>query len=479
MTEDNNLKIHSIPYNILMGVILKVTQVIFPIITFPYISRVLLPEGVGEFNFVSSTINIFSVIAMLGIPIYGIRVCAKCRDDKVQLSKTVLELLIINSIAVFVTFILLFGIVELVPQYHAQFKLFFIFSFSILFTAFGVEWFYQSIEQYDYITIRSFIAKVISIVLMFLCVKDSGDLLQYGIVTVIGTVGSNLFNIIRLHKYICISGIKKIELKKHIKPIFILFAFSAVTTIYTSFDSVMLGFLSSNTEIGYYSAGVKLKNLLVSFVTVFASVLLPRCTYLISQNRYRDFKALICRSNNLTFMLSTPLVFFCIKYASDIIQFLSGSFFSPAFKVVQVIAPSIIFIGVSQVIGMQFLIPLNKERDVLFSTLAGACVNVILNYFLIPLYGATGAGIATTIAELVVLVVQLFFVGKLIIKLFSVSLFLKSIGASLFAIIINFNFLSNMSLFIKLITEFLCFISLYIIFLFLLGAQKTIKKYKD
>ena len=239
--EDNNIepenkqsiKVHSNFYNIIMGFLLKVSQVLFPLITFPYVSRVLLAEGVGRVNFAQSTLSLLSTLAMLGIPIYGIKACAKVRDDKVRLATTVKELLVINSFSMVVSYILLVVCILFIDKIRTDLILFAVMSMTIAFTVFGVEWFYQAIEQYDYITIRSVIVKALSVILMFIIVRDAGDVVQYGFIVVLGTVGSNILNIIRLHRFVSLRSAEKMDLRHHLKPILTLFAFSATTTFYT------------------------------------------------------------------------------------------------------------------------------------------------------------------------------------------------------------------------------------------------------
>ena len=174
-----NLVDHSNLYNIIMGAILKVSQVLFPLITFPYVSRVLLADGVGRVNFAQSVVNLFSTLAMLGIPVYGIKACARVRDDKVKLATTVKEILIINSFSLVIAYVILVVCVAFIDRFKTDMILFAVMSTTIAFTAFGVEWFYQSIEQYDYITVRSIASKLLSVVVMFAFVNESDDVIQY------------------------------------------------------------------------------------------------------------------------------------------------------------------------------------------------------------------------------------------------------------------------------------------------------------
>lgn len=171
----NNVKIRSVKFNFIMNVILTASTFIFPLITFPYISRILLPAGVGKVNFATSLVSYFSMIAMLGVPTYGIRACAQVRDDREELSRTVHEIFFINLIMGVLVSIVYFAALATVPRLRADYALFAVMSTTILFNVIGMEWLYKGLEQYSYITVRSIVFKVIGLILMFLFVKSEKD----------------------------------------------------------------------------------------------------------------------------------------------------------------------------------------------------------------------------------------------------------------------------------------------------------------
>ena len=437
-----SIKVHSNFYNIVMGFLLKVSQVLFPLITFPYVSRVLLAEGVGRVNFAQSTLSLLSTLAMLGIPIYGIKVCAKVRDDKVRLATTVKELLVINSFSMVVSYILLVVCILFIDKIRTDLILFAVMSMTIAFTVFGVEWFYQAIEQYDYITIRSVIVKALSVILMFIIVRDAGDVVQYGFIVVLGTVGSNILNIIRLHRFVSLKSAEKMNLRHHLKPILTLFAFSATTTFYTSLNTVMLGLLKSDAEVGFFSAADKIKGLGTQIVTVASSVLLPRSAYLLEQGRKDEFHSLIKSSLQFSLVISCPMIALCIINAHHLIMILSGSGFMPAIPVMQIEIIATMFIGLTNVIGIQLFIPMDSEKYVFHSTLCGAIAGIILNSLLTPKLGASGAAISTVSAEATVLIVQLIQLRKLRIKVIEPSDLIKILTSTALASCIAY-FASN------------------------------------
>ncbi|MCJ0554332.1 oligosaccharide flippase family protein, partial [Enterococcus cecorum] len=181
---------------------LKMSGVIFPLITFPYVSRVLLSEANGKIAFATSVVSYFSLVASMGIPSYGVRKCAEVRDNKNELSKIVRDLLILNSIFTLLSYGVFIILLIVVPKFNSETPLFLISSITIIFNMLGVEWFYQAIEQYQYITVRNIAFKLLSIGLMFLFVHSPSDYIIYAGVNVFASVGSNILNIIKLHHYV-------------------------------------------------------------------------------------------------------------------------------------------------------------------------------------------------------------------------------------------------------------------------------------
>lgn len=473
---NKSYKIHSVKYNLIMNVILKMSSFIFPLITFPYVSRVLGATANGKVAFATSVIYYFTVIATLGIPTYGIKVCANYRDDIEKLSKIVKELLIICSIMMIISYAIFFIALNTFPQLYEEKILMLINSITILLTVIGVEWFYQAIEQYDYITIRNLVFKIISIILMFAFVHESKDYVLYGAITILGTTGSNVLNILRLNKFVHLNKKYHLEFKMHIKPIFVLFMLTAATMIYTSLDTTMLGFISGDTQVGYYNAAIKIKNILVSLVTALGTVLLPRLSYYITNGMQNKFNNLIKKSFNFVFLISVPLTFYCILMASDCINFLAGNGYSGSIVPMQLITPTIIFIGLTNIIGIQILVPLGFEKKTVISTIIGAVVNLILNYILIPLYASSGAAFATMVAELLVLITQLIMIRYKIKELIDLKNFIKIFisGVFSFMVLVAFNsFTSIGNSFFNLVATAVVYFSVYGLLVLVL-KEKTI-----
>ena len=407
-------KIHSVKYNFIMNFILTATQFIFPLITFPYVSRVLQASGIGKVTFAASVANYFMMVASLGIPTYGVRACARVRDNKEELTKTVQELFIINLIMtslVVVTYILC---VFLVPRFADDKILFYINGLNIVLNMFGMNWVYQAVEKYDYITFRSIFFKLVSIVLMFLLVHQQSDYVIYSAITVFAAVGSYILNVIQLRRIIEFKYYGKYNLRQHLKPIFTLFAQSVAVSIYTNLDTVMLGFMKTDTDVGYYHAAVKIKGLLLSLVTSLGNVLLPRMSYFVKNKMMTEFKQYMVKALNFELLMAMSLTLYFVLYSKESINFLAGSGYEGAILAMQIITVAVIPNGLTGVLGVQVLTSLEKEKYVLYSVIVGAVSDFLLNLVFIPKYGAAGAAFATTIAEFLVLLVQIYFTRELL-----------------------------------------------------------------
>lgn len=458
-------KMHSIKYNFIMNFILTASNFIFPLITFPYVSRILLASGTGKVSFSTSVASYFLMIASLGIPTYGIKACAKVRDNKEELSKVTQEILLINFVATVIASFLYIICVFYVPKFNGDKTLYFIQGINIVLNMFGVNWLYQALEKYDYITYRSIFFKVISVILMFIFIKDVGDYRIYAAITVFAAVGSNLLNFIRLRKYISFRRFDNYDIKSHLKPIFILFAQSITISVYTNLDTIMLGVLKNDQEVGYYTAAVKVKGILASVVSSLGSVLMPRMSYYIKNNAKQEFYRLLSKALNIAMLMSLPLALFFIIAAKDVILTLSGSDFLPAVLTMQIITFAIIPIGLSGIIGVQVMIPLNMEKFVFWSVFVGAMSDLLLNLFLIPIYGASGAAMATTIAETVVLIVQIRLARNILCKVKNSRNIIENILLMIIPmlLLIISNHIIHCNSFLKIIVEGIVFFGFFFV----------------
>lgn len=464
------VKYKSVKFNFIMNFILTLSNFIFPLITFPYVSRILQASGLGKVGFATSIIAYFSMIAMMGIPAYGIKACAKIRDDSYKLTKTVYELLILNTIFLAFALTLLLLSVIFFDKLYIDKQLYIILAFSMLFNVLGIEWLYKALEQYSYITIRSIFFKIASLILLFIFVKESNDILPYAMLTVLASVGAGILNFYNLRKIITLYKItfKQLEITKHIKPSFTFFLLTISITIYVNLDSVMLGFMTSDDNVGYYSAAVKIKQILVSLVTSLGAVMLPRLAFYYEQKRFDEFKDLVKNALGFIFIVSLPLTIYFTLYAKDAIFLLSGESFLASVEPMQIIMPTVFFIALSNLMGWQILVPMDREKQIVFSTIIGALVGGIINIFAIPHLGVNGAAIANLCAECAVVVAQIILLRKFIFPILAKINIWKMLIALFISTGVTLLIPFNLNKIINLLLSSILFFGSYLISLLLL-----------
>lgn len=403
-----NEKSPTLMKNFIMNTILTTSNFIFPLITFPYVSRVLSADGYGKVQMATAFISYFVLIAQLGIPTYGIRACATVKDNKLELSRVVHELTLIQTVMMLISYAMFFLCMETIPKIREEKILYLVASLSIFFSCIGVEWLFRVLDQYTYITTRSLVFKMISIICMFLLVRSQDDYIWYTAISILSSAGSNILNLTRLSRYIVIKPIWKYNLKRHLKPIFILFAYICATTIYTNIDSVMLGFITTDADVGYYNVAVKIKIILVSVITSLGTVLIPRVSYYHEMGMHDAFWKMAEKALKAIFLMSLPMSVFFMIFAKNTIFFLSGESYSESVMPMIFIMPTLVFIGLTSVTGLQILIPTKREKIILYTAIIAAVLDIVINACLIPSMKATGAAIGTLIAEFVTLVIQFF-----------------------------------------------------------------------
>lgn len=392
----------SIKTNYIFNLINTVSSLIFPVLTFPYASRIMLAEGIGQVNFYQSIIQYISLFTCLGIPMYAIREIAKVRDNQYECNKTTLEILLLHFSLTFLGYLLVFILCLLIPEIQVNIPLFLILSTSILFTTIGCEWFYQGIEDFKYITIRGLIVKISALFILFICVKTPQDILWYGMYCVVGVVGGNIFNFIRLKKYISFIPFKQLHPLKLLKPALRIFVLNLIISLYVNLNSVMLGFIKDTESVGLFTAATRLSQMILGVTSALGTVMLPRLTNLLSNQQKEEFNRLAQKATEFIFAISLPITVGTIVLAPELIILFCGSTYHAAITTLQLISPIIVLISLSGILGIQILYPQGKENIVIICTAIGAASNFILNLCLVPSLSQDGAAIATLVAEFLV-----------------------------------------------------------------------------
>jgi len=402
----------SLKLNAAVNMARVVASMIFPLITFPYTSRILGPEGTGKLNFANSFVAYFVLFASVGISLYGTREVAKVRDDARALRELVQELLVLHGVATLVGFALYLVSIFLDGKLHAELALFLVVSASIPLALFNMDWLYGGLEEYVYITVRSLAFTILSVVALFLFVHHPRDYLATAVITVVATLGSSTLNFWNARKIVFHRRTGPWNFQRHIRPMGAVYLLNGITSLYINLDTVMLGFLSTNKSVGYYAAAMKLTKMLLMVVTSFGGVLLPRLSWYLANGKRDEFDRMLRKSLAVVLLLCLPITIALMLMSREILLVLAGQKYLESASCLVVTAPIILFIGLTNIFGIQILYPLGRERDVVQSVGVGAVVALILDVLLIPRYAHLGAAWGTFLAECAVLLAQLLLIRR-------------------------------------------------------------------
>lgn len=468
----------SIKYNVIMNIILNFSNLVFPLISFPYITRVLTVENIGKINFYN-TIGTYAVmLAGIGISTYGVRACSLRRNNKDILSRCVQELFLIKSVSTFFVVICLLSLFYFVRPLNQEPLLFLIECIYIIVSIFNLDWFFSGIEQYSYITKRAIFIRTLSIVALFIFVKEKNDYIIYALLTILSSVISTIVNLVYANKFISYKRQREeyYNIKQHIRPSITLFGAILAVSIYTSLDTIMLGIICGDIDVGFYAVAVKIKSVLLTLINSISTVLLPRLSYYVEQKLEDQYQLILNKSILVITLISLALTAFFMIEADNAILILSGKSYLPATKGMIILMPILLISGFSNIIGNQVLLPHEMDKCFTVAVSIGAITDFMLNIFLMPYFGFVGAAFATFVAEIVQASIQSFFARKYlkssidlseIVKIFIVTLAVSYIVASLKKII-------NISLIADFTVMWLVYFALYICGLFIFKSSTLI-----
>lgn len=394
------MKEKSIEKIAILNIVKNISATLFPLIIFAYVSRILNPTGLGKVTFARSYISYFSMAASFGISIYGVRECAKYRQDKEKLSKTVQELLIINTITLTISYMILFLSVISISTLRIKAKEICLMSIIMVAQIIAVEWVYAALEDYMYITVRTILVHILSLFLVFLCVNDANDILTYILILVVVEVVIGLVNFIHAKKYVLIKKYHKYDLKQHIKPAAYFFLAAVSANLFTNSDCVMLGFLASDYEIGMYTAGTKVCTMIFSVVASLAISIMPRLSYYFEAKKTEEYKTLTYKIFDYLMMLTIPAAIGMVMLAKEVIILISGNAYEGAGVIAQIMAVGIVAYAVVVFVHYEIMGPQNNEKLVMKTTIISATVNIVLNFVFIYYFKAKGAAVATVLSKI-------------------------------------------------------------------------------
>ena len=399
--------------NFIYSSILTVSNFLFPLLTFPYISRVLGVNNVGIYNWVGGIIQYFIIFSMMGIGIVGIREVAKNKNNSEDLSKTFSSLLILTLLTTIISLLVLFVLMAIVPKIANYHEMFYIGAANIFINLFLVEWFFKGIENFKYITIRSIVVKSLYVISVFVFVRQREDYVTYYFLTVSAVILNAFLNWLYCKKFVHFT-FKSINLKPFIKPFIILGIYLLFNSMYSTFNVAYLGFVGGNKEVGYYTTATKLYGILLAFFSAFTGVMLPRISALVAENNFTEVNRLIGRSFEILYTFCFPIIIFFMFFAPQVINIIAGAGYEGSILPMRIVMPLMIIIGTEEILIIQLLMPLNKDKAIFINSLIGAVIGISLAVILVKNLHSVGSSIVWVCSEFSILVSASYFVKKYI-----------------------------------------------------------------
>ena len=398
--------------NTLFNTIKSVFGIIYPLITFPYISRVLQTENVGKINFSNSVVSYFSLIASLGVTTYAVRECSKYREDKDKLGETASQILSINIWSTLIAYFALIVTLLLARPLDNYRKLIIIQSSTILFTTLGADWLNTAMEDFKFIAIRTMGMQVVSLLLMFIFVKRPEDYLIYAIISVVATSGTNIVNIFYRRRYCKTRFVFHIDWKKHLPSILLLFSLLLSQTIYTSSDTTILGLVKGDYQVGLYSTSVKIYNVVNTMIASVAWVVMPQLSLNFAKRDFIQVNNLLKYSLNFIIVLGLPCLVGLNVIGKEVIMLIAGESYLGAELSLRILTISLGCSFISGWIGNMMMLPAGKEKICLKSSIVSAVVNIILNFIFIPVWGLNAAAATTAVSEFLGIIIKLPYIDE-------------------------------------------------------------------
>jgi len=401
---DNGLTMKSLTTNSIFYLIYKSLNAIFPFFTGIYVTHVLLSDSIGEVEAARNLAQYFVILAYLGLPTYGLREISKVRKDRKELNKVYSELMIINTLSTFVFLIMYLILVFSVDSYRNNLILYLITGGSIALNFFNNSWLFEGLEEFRYVSIRNIAFKVISFVLLLLFVKKQSDYLIYALITICGTAGNYLLNIINTHKYVSLI-FSDLNLLRHMKSIFFLVAVNLAIEIYSLVDVTMLSNMAQYKNVAFYTYGQKVQKILIQIINSFTMVLVPRISLYYKEKRYNEFNDSITKTLQAILLLSLPIIVgICFTSRYLLCEIYGDEYINSAY-VLDILSFIIVISPVGYLLGSRALLVSGNEQKMIIPVGIGAIINVIGNYILIREYSEIGAALASLISESIIMII--------------------------------------------------------------------------
>ena len=400
----------SLAKNSIYNIIYTVANILFPFVTSIYVSRILLPSGVGKVASSQNIASYFVTIAALGLPSYGVREFAKVRENKCERNKLFTELFLLNIISTTLAVVGFWVLVTINMGFQGEWILYGACGLAIVFNYLNIDWMYMGLEEYGYITGRSLLIKAVSLVALFLFVKTKQDYVLYALISSLATGGNYIFNVVHARKFIKIN-FSGIQIRRHLKPVLLIACIIFLSSIYNKIDVTMLNMMATDESVGFYSYAQKTINMVLAMASAATAALLPRLSYYYDNDK-DGFYRLLDKGFQILCAMILPLTFGMALVASQAVEFLYGKAFAPAALTIRLMCPLILIKGFGDLFCYQLVYSTKSEKIILPASASASVINIIVNAVLIPVLLQNGAVIASVFSELVTNAIQFLYMKK-------------------------------------------------------------------
>ena len=394
----------SITRNYLYNLVYQILILILPLITTPYLSRVLGAKGTGIYSYTYTIVNYFVLFGSLGVALYGQREIAYAQQKKQKRKRIFLELVIFRFITISIAIAIYYMFFIRIGEYSVYYK---ILLFELIAGAFDISWFFQGLEEFKKTVTRNILVRTISVALIFIFVKKAEDLTTYMYIYSLADLIGNLSLWLYLPKYFRGVKVGKLNILHQVYPIILLFIPQVTSKLYNMLDTTMLGkMIADKSETGYYEQSQKVIRLVLTLVTSLGTVMIPRMANLFANGERKEINRYIRKSFSFVFMLSFPMIFGIISISKAFTPVFFGPGYEKTATLMCILSPMVLLMGVANVLGNQYLLPTKRQKEYTIAVGIGVLVNFILNYIFIMLWQSVGACIASVISQIVVDAIQ-------------------------------------------------------------------------
>lgn len=397
------MKKRTLTENVFYNMLYQVIATVLPIITTPFVTRTIGLHSGGIHSFTESIVTYFIIFGSLGTSLHGIRKIAYVSDDKEQLSKATIEIIMLKLVLMILTLAVYIPTLCINNEFAYIYRIQII---NIVANGIDISWFYQGVEDFKKVTIRNLLVKLLFVLALFLFIREPSDLKLYVFFTVASALIGNLIMIYYLPKYIDISSLKKPNLFSHIKPSVSLFIPQAMNYVYALLDRSMLGWMTNTDNVSIYDQAQRLVRMVTAILQSVGYAMMARVANLTAGNDREGIKEYIGKSVNFNLFLAFPATFGILAVADDFIPFFLGNEYLEVVPTLKILSVLMLTMSMNSVLGVQLLMPMGKEKVYTLATTSGAVVNVLVNLVLIPKMGITAACISSIVAEAVVLAIS-------------------------------------------------------------------------